>query len=130
MRTDSTNKETWTVKDDPRVTTIGKIIRKTSIDELPQLFNVILGDMSLVGPRPKRPVYVNQFKKDIPTYMLRHKMKAGITGWAQINGWCGDTSIEKRIECDLYYIKNWSITFDIWIIFMTFWKGFVNKNAY
>lgn len=130
MRTDSTNKETWTVKDDPRVTTIGKVIRKTSIDELPQLFNVILGDMSLVGPRPERPVFVNQFKKDIPTYMLRHKMKAGITGWAQVNGWRGDTSIEKRIECDLYYIKNWSIWLDIWIIFMTFWKGFINKNAY
>jgi Undecaprenyl-phosphate glucose phosphotransferase len=130
MRTDSANKETWTVKDDPRVTAIGKIIRKTSIDELPQLFNVLLGDMSLVGPRPERPVYVNQFKKDIPTYMLRHKMKAGITGWAQVNGWRGDTSIEKRIECDLYYIKNWSIWLDIWIILMTFWKGFVNKNAY
>ena len=130
MRTDSTNKETWTVKDDPRVTAIGKIIRKTSIDELPQLFNVILGDMSLVGPRPERPMFVNQFKKDIPTYMLRHKMKAGITGWAQVNGWRGDTSIEKRIECDLYYIKNWSIWLDLWIIFLTLWKGFVNKNAY
>lgn len=130
MRTDSTNKETWTVKDDPRVTAIGKILRKTSIDELPQLFNVILGDMSLVGPRPERPVFVHQFKKDIPTYMLRHKMKAGITGWAQVNGWRGDTSIEKRIECDLYYIKNWSIGLDVWIIFMTFWKGFINKNAY
>lgn len=130
MRTDNTNKETWTVKDDPRVTPIGKILRKTSLDEFPQLFNVILGDMSLVGPRPERPVFVSEFKKDIPTYMLRHKMKAGITGWAQINGWRGDTSIEKRIECDLYYIKNWSIWLDIWIIFMTFWKGFVNKNAY
>ena len=130
MRTDSSNKETWTVKDDPRVTTIGKIIRKTSIDELPQLFNVLLGDMSLVGPRPERPMYVSEFKKDIPTYMLRHKMKAGITGWAQINGWRGDTSIEKRIECDLYYIKHWSLWLDIWILFMTIWKGFVNKNAY
>jgi Undecaprenyl-phosphate glucose phosphotransferase len=130
MRTDSTNKETWTVKDDPRVTSIGKILRKTSLDEFPQLFNVILGDMSLVGPRPERPVFVNEFKKDIPTYMLRHKMKAGITGWAQVNGWRGDTSIEKRIECDLYYIKNWSIWLDIWIIFLTFWKGFINKNAY
>lgn len=130
MRTDSTNKETWTVKDDPRVTTIGKFIRKTSIDELPQLFNVILGDMSLVGPRPERPMYVNQFKNEIPAYMLRHKMKAGITGWAQINGWRGDTSISKRIECDLYYIRNWSLGLDIWIILMTFWKGFINKNAY
>lgn len=130
MTTGAANKETWTVKDDPRVTKIGKFIRKTSLDELPQLFNVILGDMSLVGPRPERPVFVHQFKKNIPTYMLRHKMKAGITGWAQINGWRGDTSIEKRIECDLYYIKNWSIWMDLWIIFMTFWKGFINKNAY
>jgi Undecaprenyl-phosphate glucose phosphotransferase len=130
MRTDSTNKETWTVKNDPRVTPVGQILRKTSLDELPQLLNVLIGDMSLVGPRPERPVYVNEFRKEIPTYMLRHKMKAGITGWAQVNGWRGDTSIEKRIECDLYYIKNWSIWLDIWIIFMTFWKGFVNKNAY
>jgi len=130
MTVGGANKETWTVKDDPRVTKIGKFIRKTSLDELPQLFNVILGDMSLVGPRPERPMYVNQFKESIPTYMLRHKMKAGITGWAQINGWRGDTSIEKRIECDLYYIKNWSISMDLWIIFMTFWKGFINKNAY
>ncbi|MBY0518506.1 MAG: undecaprenyl-phosphate glucose phosphotransferase [Bacteriovoracaceae bacterium] len=130
MTVGNSNKETWTVKDDPRVTPIGKIIRKTSLDELPQLFNVIIGDMSLVGPRPERPVFVNEFKQSIPTYMLRHKMKAGITGWAQINGWRGDTSIEKRIECDLYYIKNWSIWMDLWIIIMTFWKGFINKNAY
>ena len=130
MTVGHSNKETWTVKDDPRVTRIGKFIRKTSLDEFPQLFNVILGDMSLVGPRPERPIFVNQFKTSIPTYMLRHKMKAGITGWAQINGWRGDTSIEKRIECDLYYIKNWSIWMDLWIIFMTFWKGFINKNAY
>jgi Undecaprenyl-phosphate glucose phosphotransferase len=130
MTVGNANKETWTVKDDPRVTKIGKIIRKTSLDELPQLFNVIMGDMSLVGPRPERPVFVNEFRQSIPTYMLRHKMKAGITGWAQINGWRGDTSIEKRIECDLYYIKNWSIWMDLWIIYMTFWKGFINKNAY
>lgn len=124
------NTEGWTVKDDPRVTKIGKFIRKTSLDELPQLWNVIVGDMSLVGPRPERPVYVNQFRKEIPGYMIRHKFKAGITGWAQVNGWRGDTSIEKRIECDLWYIKNWSFWLDISIIFMTFWKGFVNKNAY
>lgn len=129
MKTGEVNHQGWTVKDDPRVTRIGKFIRKTSIDELPQLWNVIIGDMSLVGPRPERPKYVNQFKKDIPAYMLRHKMKAGITGWAQVNGWRGDTSIPKRIECDLWYIKNWSIWLDISIIFMTFWKMF-NKNAY
>lgn len=130
MRTDESNHQGWTVKDDPRVTKIGKFIRKTSIDELPQLWNVIVGDMSLVGPRPERPQYVKEFKNNIPAYMLRHKMKAGITGWAQVNGWRGDTSIEKRIECDLWYIKNWSLGLDISIIFLTFWKGFINKNAY
>jgi Undecaprenyl-phosphate glucose phosphotransferase len=124
------NSEGWTVKNDPRITWIGRFIRRTSIDELPQLWNVIIGDMSLVGPRPERPVFVDQFRKEIPDYMLRHKFKAGITGWAQINGWRGDTSIEKRIECDIWYIKNWSFWLDISIIFLTFWKGFVNKNAY
>ena len=124
------NQEGWTVKDDPRVTKVGKFMRKTSLDELPQLWNVVTGDMSLVGPRPERPVYVNQFRDEIPSYMLRHKFKAGITGWAQINGWRGDTSIEKRIECDLWYIRNWSLWLDFSIIFLTFWKGFVNKNAY
>lgn len=124
------NQEGWTVKDDPRVTNIGKFMRKTSLDELPQLWNVVSGQMSLVGPRPERPVYVKQFRDEIPSYMLRHKFKAGITGWAQINGWRGDTSIEKRIECDLWYIKNWSLWLDFSIIFLTFWKGFINKNAY
>ena len=130
MRADASNHQGWTVEDDPRVTKIGKFIRKTSLDELPQLWNVIMGDMSLVGPRPERPEYVHEFRKDIPAYMLRHKMKAGITGWAQVNGWRGDTSIAKRIECDLWYIKNWSLWLDVSIIFMTFWKGFINKNAY
>jgi Undecaprenyl-phosphate glucose phosphotransferase len=124
------NQEGWTVKDDPRVTGIGQFIRKTSFDELPQLWNVLAGDMSLVGPRPERPVFVEKFRTEIPDYMLRHKFKAGITGWAQINGWRGDTSIEKRIECDIWYIKNWSFALDISIIFLTFWKGFINKNAY
>ena len=130
MVTGKANAEGWTVKDDPRVTRVGKFLRKTSLDELPQLWNVVVGDMSLVGPRPERPQYVDQFRKEIPGYMIRHKFKAGITGWAQINGWRGDTSIEKRIECDLWYIKNWSFWLDISILFMTFWKGFVNKNAY
>jgi Undecaprenyl-phosphate glucose phosphotransferase len=129
MRTEP-SEHSWTVENDPRITAIGKILRKTSMDELPQLFNVIIGDMSLVGPRPEQPKYVQEFKDQIPAYMLRHKMKAGMTGWAQINGWRGDTSIEKRIECDLYYIKNWSIYMDLWIILMTFWKGFIHKNAY
>ena len=84
----------------------------------------------MVGPRPERPVFVEKFKNDIPAYMLRHKMKTGITGWAQVNGWRGDTSLHKRIECDIYYIKNWSLGFDIKIIFLTFFKGFINKNAY
>lgn len=130
MTTSPLNKETWTVENDPRVTKVGRILRSTSLDELPQLFNVLLGDMSLVGPRPERPMFVKEFREKIPTYMLRHKMKAGMTGWAQVNGWRGDTSIERRIECDLYYIKNWSIWMDCWIIFMTIWKGFINKNAY
>lgn len=130
MVTDASNHGGWTVANDPRITPIGRFLRKTSMDELPQLWNVVVGQMSLVGPRPERPQFVNEFKKDIPAYMLRHKMKAGITGWAQINGWRGDTSIEKRIECDIWYIKNWSLWLDISIVFLTFWKGFINKNAY
>ncbi len=118
----------WAKENDERKTTIGTFLRRTNLDELPQFFNVLKGDMSIVGPRPERPVFVEQFKKSIPQYMLRHKMKAGITGWAQINGWRGNTSIEKRIEYDLYYIENWSLMFDIKIILMTIWKGF--KNAY
>ena len=97
---------------------------------MPQLFNVFVGQMSLVGPRPERPVFVDEFKKSIPFYMLRLKMKAGLTGWAQVNGWRGNTSLEKRIEFDLYYIKNWSLSLDIKIIALTFWKGFVNQHAY
>jgi len=120
----------WAVKNDDRRTPIGTFLRSTSIDELPQLWNVVVGDMSLVGPRPERPVFVNQFRNQIPNYMLRHKVKSGITGWAQINGWRGDTSLEKRIECDLYYIRNWSPWLDIKILFLTVFKGFINKNAY
>ncbi len=132
MRTDAEEKTgaVWAVKNDDRRTPIGTFLRSTSLDELPQLWNVVVGDMSLVGPRPERPVFIDKFKHEIPQYMLRHKMKAGITGWAQVNGWRGDTSLEKRIECDIYYIKNWSLWFDIKILFMTIWKGFVNKNAY
>lgn len=121
---------TWGSKDNPRITRFGNFIRKTSLDELPQLWNVLVGEMSLVGPRPERTHFVNQFKHEIPHYMLRHKMKAGITGWAQVNGLRGDTDLVKRIEFDIYYIKNWSILFDIKIIFLTFLKGFLNKNAY
>ena len=123
-------KDGWTTKNDPRVTGVGKFIRKTSIDELPQLYNVLRGDMSLVGPRPERPFYVEKFKEEIPRYMVKHQVRPGMTGWAQINGYRGDTSIRKRIDCDLYYIENWTLGFDFKIIFLTFFKGFVNKNAY
>lgn len=120
----------WTTFQDPRVTPIGKLIRKTSIDELPQLFNVLKGEMSLVGPRPERPFYVDKFKEEIPRYMVKHQVKPGMTGWAQVNGYRGDTSIRKRIDHDLYYIENWTIGFDILILFLTVFKGFINKNAY
>ena len=120
----------WATVADERPTPLGKFIRRTSLDELPQLFNVLQGDMSLVGPRPERPVFVDGFSKTMPYYDLRHKVKPGITGWAQVNGWRGNTSIEKRVECDLYYIQNWSLWFDLWIILLTIVKGFINKNAY
>ena len=101
-----------------------------SIDELPQLFNILKGNMSLVGPRPERPFFVEKFREEIPRYMVKHQVRPGLTGWAQVNGYRGDTSIRKRIEYDLYYIENWSIGLDIQIIFLTFFKGFINKNAY
>ena len=118
------------IKDDPRITRVGKFIRKTSIDELPQLFNVLAGDMSLVGPRPEIPRYVDHFKYSIPLYMVRHQVRPGITGWAQVNGLRGDTSIRARVDYDLYYIENWSLGLDFKILFSTIFKGFVNKNAY
>lgn len=120
----------WTVKNDPRVTGIGKFIRRTSIDELPQLFNVLKGEMSLVGPRPERPQFVEKFREEIPRYMIKHQVRPGMTGWAQIHGYRGNTSIRKRIEYDLYYIENWTIGLDIKILFLTIFRGFVNKNAY
>jgi Undecaprenyl-phosphate glucose phosphotransferase len=123
-------KKQWTTKHDPRVTPIGRLIRKTSIDEMPQLFNVLKGDMSLVGPRPERPFFVERFKEEIPRYMIKHQVRPGMTGWAQVNGLRGDTSIVKRIEHDLYYIENWTLGLDFKILFLTFFKGFINKNAY
>ena len=123
-------KAAWTTKNDPRVTGIGKIMRKTSIDELPQLFNVLKGDMSLVGPRPERPQFVEKFREEIPRYMVKHQVRPGMTGWAQINGYRGDTSIKRRIEFDLYYIENWTVGLDIKILILTVFKGFINKNAY
>jgi Undecaprenyl-phosphate glucose phosphotransferase len=132
MKTDAETQTgaVWATQNDNRRTPIGTFLRKTSLDELPQFWNVFRGDMSLVGPRPERPVFVKQFRHEIPHYMLRHKVKSGITGWAQINGWRGNTSLDRRIECDLYYIRNWSYFLDIKILLMTLWKGFVNKNAY
>ena len=126
----SEEQKAWTVKNDPRVTNVGKIMRKTSLDELPQLFNILKGDMSLVGPRPERPLFVDKFKEEIPRYMVKHQVRPGLTGWAQVNGYRGDTSIRKRIEYDLYYIENWTVWLDVKIIFMTFFTGFINKNAY
>lgn len=130
IQKESQEKKAWTVKNDPRVTKIGKIMRKTSIDELPQLFNVLKGDMSLVGPRPERPFFVEKFREEIPRYMVKHQVRPGMTGWAQVNGYRGDTSIRKRIDCDLYYIENWTFSLDIKILVLTVFRGFVNKNAY
>ncbi|MBO5241097.1 MAG: undecaprenyl-phosphate glucose phosphotransferase [Lachnospiraceae bacterium] len=126
----SEEKKEWTTRDDPRVTKVGRVLRKTSIDEMPQFFNVLLGDMSLVGPRPERPFFVEKFKEEIPRYMIKHQVRPGMTGWAQVNGFRGDTSIRKRIDCDLYYIENWTVGLDIKILFLTLFKGFINKNAY
>ena len=120
----------WTTKDDPRVTKVGRFLRRTSIDELPQLFNILRGDMSVVGPRPERPQFVEKFKEEIPRYMVKHQVRPGLTGWAQINGYRGDTSIKRRIEYDIFYIENWTMSFDIKIMFLTIFKGFINKNAY
>jgi Undecaprenyl-phosphate glucose phosphotransferase len=120
----------WTVPDDPRVTPFGRFLRRSNLDELPQLWNVLRGDMSIVGPRPERPHFVQQFKHRIPQYMLRHKVKAGLTGWAQVNGWRGNTPLDKRIEYDLYYIENWSVRLDLKIMWLTLLRGFFHKHAY
>jgi Undecaprenyl-phosphate glucose phosphotransferase len=120
----------WARQDDPRVTPLGRFLRKSNLDELPQLWNVLRGDMSIVGPRPERPHFVEQFKHRIPQYMLRHKVKAGLTGWAQVNGWRGNTPLEKRIEYDLYYIEHWSVKLDLKILWLTVLKGFFHKHAY
>lgn len=130
IQKEAAEKRAWTVKDDPRVTTVGKFLRKTSIDELPQFFNILKGDMSLVGPRPERPLFVEKFKEEIPRYMIKHQVRPGLTGWAQINGYRGNTSIRKRVEYDIFYIENWTFSFDVKILFLTIFKGFINKNAY
>jgi exopolysaccharide biosynthesis polyprenyl glycosylphosphotransferase len=120
----------WTTKGDSRRTPLGTFLRKTSLDELPQFINVLKGDMSIVGPRPERPHFVHKFLQEVARYNHRHALKVGITGWAQVNGWRGDTSIEKRIEYDLYYLQNWSFAFDLRIIAMTISSGLMNRNAY
>lgn len=130
VQTEVEERKGWTQKDDPRVTRVGRFLRKTSLDEFPQLFNVLKGDMSLVGPRPERPQYVEKFREEIPRYMIKHQVRPGMTGWAQVNGFRGDTSIRKRIEHDLYYIENWTMGLDVKILFLTVFKGFINKNAY
>lgn len=130
VQTKEEEKKGWTTRGDARVTKFGAFLRRTSIDEMPQFFNVLTGSMSLVGPRPERPQFVEKFKEEIPRYMVKHQVRPGITGWAQINGYRGDTSIRKRIEYDLYYIENWTFGFDFKIMFLTIFKGFINKNAY
>jgi Undecaprenyl-phosphate glucose phosphotransferase len=132
MRADAEQKSgaVWAVQNDDRKTKLGNFLRKTSLDELPQFINVLKGDMSLVGPRPERPVFISKFTKTIPNYHARHAVKAGITGWAQVNGWRGNTSLRKRVQYDLYYITHWTPWLDIRILWLTIWHGFVNRNAY
>lgn len=130
VQTEQVSDQTWTVENDPRRTKFGAFLRKTSLDELPQFFNVLLGHMSVVGPRPERPFFVEQFKEEIPKYMVKHHIRPGITGWAQSNGYRGDTSIKDRIMMDIFYIENWTFIFDIKIIFKTIFNGLFNRNAY
>ena len=130
MRHDAEDRPGWTTEGDDRCTRLGRFLRRTSLDELPQLFNVLIGQMSLVGPRPERPVLIEKFRRKIPRYMMRHQIKAGMTGWAQVNGWRGNTSLRKRVQYDLYYLQNWSIWFDVKIILLTILRGFAHRNAH
>jgi Undecaprenyl-phosphate glucose phosphotransferase len=130
MQSEKSSDLTWTTPDDSRRTAFGTFLRQSNLDELPQLWNVIRGDMSLVGPRPERPHFVDKFSEEIEEYNARHFLRSGITGWAQVNGWRGDTSIARRVECDVYYLKNWSFWLDLKILWLTLWRGFRDKNAY
>ncbi len=130
MDAERTTGPVWTRESDPRITPVGRFIRKFSLDELPQFFNVLRGDMSMVGPRPERPHFVQEFREHIPRYMLRHRVRAGMTGWAQVNGWRGNSSLERRIQYDLYYIENWSLTLDLKILWMTVTNGLGHEHAY
>jgi exopolysaccharide biosynthesis polyprenyl glycosylphosphotransferase len=120
----------WTTREDPRRTRVGTFLRRSSLDELPQFFNVLKGDMSVVGPRPERPYFVEKFAAEVPLYQSRHYLKVGITGWAQVNGWRGDTCIAKRVEHDLYYLRNWSLLFDLRIVIRTVVHTLNAKHAY
>jgi Undecaprenyl-phosphate glucose phosphotransferase len=120
----------WTIPNDPHVTALGRWLRRTNLDELPQFLNVLNGEMSVVGPRPERPFFLERFRREVPEYMARHYVKSGITGWAQVNGWRGDTSIPERVAHDLYYIRNWAMEFDIKIVFLTLMRTFFHRNAY
>lgn len=130
MTSSAVSERGWTRERDARVTSLGRILRRSSLDELPQLYNVIRGEMSLVGPRPERPHFVEKFTREIPAYSLRQTIHCGITGWAQVNGWRGDTSIRKRLEYDLYYLEHWSLWFDLKILLITLTRGFYHPNAY
>ena len=120
----------WTVPNDPHVTAVGRFLRRSNLDEIPQFWNVLKGDMSIVGPRPERPVFLERFRRQVPEYMARHYVKTGITGWAQVNGWRGDTSISQRVAHDLYYIRNWAFGLDLKIILLTVLRSFFHRNAY
>lgn len=130
MRTDLNPDTHWTIPNDPHVTAIGRCLRRSNLDEIPQFWNVLKGDMSIVGPRPERPVFLERFRHQVPEYMARHYVKSGITGWAQVNGWRGDTSIAQRVACDLYYIRNWAFGLDLKIVFLTVLRTFFHRNAY
>ncbi len=130
MNAEENSGAVWAIKDDPRRTRLGRFLRASSLDELPQIFNVFRGEMSMVGPRPERPVFVEEFKLSVPNYDLRHRVPVGITGWAQVHGWRGNTSIQKRVGYDLFYAMNWSLSLDMTTLFLTLFRGFINKNAY